>query len=339
MGAIGSAASRSPFSMMYGKLTRPLVWSSTVILTTWASKMSRSRSPTRSYIACISRFSARPRCTSLMSASSALRWRVSSNSRAFSSATLRLPASVVRSRTSASLNACSRSMFWSEISPVARSPTRSGTKTEDLGASPAITRGWPTSADSSLDVVVDDDRLSRLERDLAEAEDLDRARVEADPSFDLVGEVDAFGGCVEDLDIDDLRVEDLLDPVADQVVHRLHLEVLGEAALDVVDERELGVALPGLLEQPSVLERDAQAPGERRQEPQVGVVERVLAVDVLERDHPGRPAPDDQRHEHAGPRRLALDDLRLVVLARAARASRCRTGEARAFRGRASGSR
>ena len=149
-------------------------------------------------------------------------------------------------------------------------------------------------------------------------EDLDRIRVEADPSFDLVGEVDAFGGLVEDLDIDDLCVEDLLDPVADEVVHRLHLEVLGEPSLHVVDERELGVALSGLLEQPRVLERDAQAPGEGRQEPQVGVVEGVLAVDVLERDHPGRLAPDHQRHEHAGPRGLALDRLGLVVLRRAA---------------------
>ena len=166
----------------------------------------------------------------------------------------------------------------------------------------------------SRHILVDDDRLPRLEGGLAEPVDLDRLVVEADPSFDLVGEVDAFGGHVEDLDIDDLRVEDLLDPIADQVIHRLHLEPFGEPPLHVVDERELGVPLSGLLEQTRVLERDAQAPGERHQEPQVGVVEGVLAVDVLERDHAGRLAPDHQRHEHAGPRRLALDRLGLVVL-------------------------
>ncbi len=120
---------------------------------------------------------------------------------------------------------------------------------------------------SSRDVVVHNDRLPRLERHLAEADDLDRVRVEANPSFDLISEMDESVGRVEDLDIDDLRVEDLLDPVADEVVHRLHIEPFGEPPLHVVDERELGVALPGLLEQPSVLERNAKAPRERREAP------------------------------------------------------------------------
>ena len=62
---------------------------------------------------------ATPCWTLLMSASSAFRCRVSSNSRAFSSATLRLPASVFSSWRSDSLKACSRSRFCSEITPVA----------------------------------------------------------------------------------------------------------------------------------------------------------------------------------------------------------------------------
>ena len=64
-------------------------------------------SPTRSYIDCMSSFAARPCWTLLMIASSAARSSVSvsrrfvsSNRRAFSSATLRLEASVVSSRTS-----------------------------------------------------------------------------------------------------------------------------------------------------------------------------------------------------------------------------------------------
>ena len=52
---------------------------------------------------------------------------VSWTSRAFSSATLRLPASVSSSCWSDSLKACSRSMFWSETTPVARPPATSGT--------------------------------------------------------------------------------------------------------------------------------------------------------------------------------------------------------------------
>ena len=63
---------------------------------------------------------------------------------------------------------------------------------------------------------------------------------------------------IDDRDVDDLGFEDLPDPVADEVVHRLHVEMLGQAPLHVVDERELGVALAGFLEQSGVLERDRE---------------------------------------------------------------------------------
>ena len=109
--------------------------------------------------------------------------------------------------------------------------------------------------------------------------------------LDDVREADETVGLVEHGDIDHLRVEDLTESVADEVVHRLHLEVLGEPALHVVDERELGVALAGLLEQPGVLERDAEAAGERREQADVRLAERVLPVDVLERDHARSPCP------------------------------------------------
>ncbi len=82
-----------------------------------------------------------------MSASSAFRCRVSSNSRAFSSATLRLPAIVVSRRTSASLNAFSWSRFWSEIRPVASPPTMRGTKSTDIAGSPEpMSDDSPTSS-------------------------------------------------------------------------------------------------------------------------------------------------------------------------------------------------
>ena len=51
---------------------------------------------------------------------------------------------------------------------------------------------------------------------------------------------------VVDADVDDLGVEDLADLVADEVVHRLHVEVGGEALLDAVDDRQLGRPLVGL---------------------------------------------------------------------------------------------
>ena len=75
-----------------------------------------------------------------------------------------------------------------------------------------------------------------------------------------------FRGPIQDRDVDDLGVEDLLDPVADEVVGRLQPELLREPALYIIDERELGVALARLLEQPRVLERDGQAAGERGQQ-------------------------------------------------------------------------
>ena len=52
--------------------------------------------------------------------------------------------------------------------------------------------------------------------------------------------------------------------VADQVVDRLRVELAGDRLLDAVDQRQLGVPLPRLVDQPRVLERDAEAAGERR---------------------------------------------------------------------------
>ena len=144
MSSIGSSGKRTPRSIVYGKWITPASRSRIPMSTTCASKISCSRSPTRSYIACASSFSASPRCTALISASSALRCRVSSNSRAFSSATLRLPARVVSSRTSLSLNAPARgrgSAARSRRSPARR--RRAGAKTDDFGASPWIDRRLP----------------------------------------------------------------------------------------------------------------------------------------------------------------------------------------------------
>ena len=111
---------------------------------------------------------------------------------------------------------------------------------------------------------------------------------------------------IQDADVHDLRVEDLADPLADEVVHRLHLEVLGERPLHVRDDSELGVALLRLLEQPGVLERDAQAPGDRREQADVGLAERVFPVEVLQRDASGRLAADGERDVHGGSDGLAL---------------------------------
>ena len=75
-------------------------------------------------------------------------------------------------------------------------------------------------------------------------------------------------------------------------------------SLDAVDERELGGALIGLgqqalrlVEEARVLERHAEARGQRHQQPNIGFREGVLAVQVLEGDHAARLAADDERRE------------------------------------------
>jgi hypothetical protein len=103
--------------------------------------------------------------------------------------------------------------------------------------------------------------------------------------------VDKAGLVIEDPDVDDLGVEDRLKPISHEVVHRLPFQPLGEAPLDVVDQRQLGSSLVRLAQQPfrlveqaGVLERDAHAGRERAQQPHVCVVERAR-LQALDHDH------------------------------------------------------
>src|ERR1700694_5335960 len=68
------------------------------------------------------------------------------------------------------------------------------------------------------------------------------------------------------------------DLVADQIVDGLHLQFRRQTFLHAVDDRELGVALLGLLQQalrlveePRVLEGRAQRRGDRREQAQLGL--------------------------------------------------------------------
>ena len=87
---------------------------------------------------------------------------------------------------------------------------------------------------------------------------------------------------------------------ADQV------ELPRDRLADVVDGGELGRPLIGfrqeplrLIEQPGVLEGDRQARAESREQPDVGIGEGVLAIEVLERDDAPRLIADDERHAEA----------------------------------------
>ena len=162
------------------------------------------------------------------------------------------------------------------------------------------------------DVLVDQQRLLAVEHELPEGRHLDRFVAEPLAPLEHVREVEEARGLVVHGDVDDLGVEDLLDLGADDVVDPLRLELAGDRGLDAVDQRELGVPLPGLVDETCVLERHAEAPGERDEEPLVGVGERVLAVDVLERDDAGGSPACEQGHEEPRLRHLAGQHRRVA---------------------------
>ena len=129
---------------------------------------------------------------------------------------------------------------------------------------------------------------------------------------------------IEDRDIDDLGVEDLADLVADEVVHRLHVELGREALLDAGDDGQLGGSLVGLGQQTAglgkqacVLEGDAHARGEGAEKPGVGIVVGV-SLGALQGDDPDDLIAGEDRHAQP---RLVLDaadedrPVRLCLLA------------------------
>ena len=107
-----------------------------------------------------------------------------------------------------------------------------------------------------------------------------------------------------------VRPQEILRPFADPPDHRVEVEQATHLAPQLGERRHLAPAPLRLIEQPHVLQRDAQARGERVQEAGVGLGERVLTIEVLERDPAGGLAAHDERHEQHRLRRLAgADDL------------------------------
>ena len=152
-----------------------------------------------------------------------------------------------------------------------------------MAGSPWIAPRCPDFDGGADGVAVDDERGLRVEHLLPEPDPGQRLVLEAHAALDRVRELDQAIPRVEDADVHDLRVKDLLDLVADEVVHRLRLEARREALLDAVDDRQLGRALlglakedVGLLEQARVREGDAHARRDRRDDLLVGLGERVL---------------------------------------------------------------
>ncbi len=137
-----------------------------------------------------------------------------------------------------------------------------------------------------------------------------------DAALGVVRELDPVRLGVVHRDVHQVGREGVAHQVADEVVHPVEVELGGHGLADLVDGRQLRHALAGLVDQAGVLERDAQAGGQRGQDADVGVGERVLAVEVLERDDAGRLAADEQGRPRRRLRRLALDRARLSELDR-----------------------
>ncbi len=124
--------------------------------------------------------------------------------------------------------------------------------------------------------------------------------------IDLVREADEVGAHVVETDVQVGGVEHAREPLADQLDDRVEFELPSQRVADLVDDGELIVALLGLGqqpfrfgEQPRVLERNAHAGGERRQQALVALAER-LAFDSLERNRAHDPLAGKDRHPEPG---------------------------------------
>ena len=129
--------------------------------------------------------------------------------------------------------------------------------------------------------------------------------------LERVGVVQEARHLVEEHDRDVVVGEDGAQLVADEVDDRLELEFRGDALLDRVDHGQLTGALLGLaqeafglLEQQRALERHTDARSDRRQQSNLRVAVRMLAVEVLEVDAPDHRVASDDRHRHQRFRRL-----------------------------------
>ena len=223
-----------------------------------------------------------------MMASSAARWRVCSTRRTFSRATLRLAASVVQEFEVGVAEGILVVQVLERDEATRLDAHREGHEEDRPGllAGERLRAHLPAHA---RHVAVDQDRLTRLEEPPTEPGRRPRVDEEAIGPLVDVGEGHGLGGAIEHPDHDDLGVEDLAHLVADEVVHRLHVELGGQALLDAVDDGQFRRALVRLAEQPlrlveqaGVLQRRAEARRDRGEQPHVPVVEGVLAVQVLQ---------------------------------------------------------
>ena len=110
----------------------------------------------------------------------------------------------------------------------------------------------------------------------------DRLGLAPDTDLEVVREPNQAGGDVVERHVADVRIERPPHLLADELEQRLQIELARQRLADLVDRRELGEALPGLVDQANVFQGDAEARGQGDQEPDVGLREHVFLVEVLE---------------------------------------------------------
>ena len=148
-----------------------------------------------------------------------------------------------------------------------------------------------------------------------EADQRHRLVREADAALDRVGEAQQTCLRVVDADVDDLRVEDVAELVADEVVDRLQLELAGEPLLHAVDERQLGNTLPCLVQQPRPLQGGRDVLADVRQQLLVLVrVADALRVALHHEDAERLPVGLEGNAEPARVLRDDADELDLALL-------------------------
>ena len=153
--------------------------------------------------------------------------------------------------------------------------------------------------------------LLRLDDDGRQAgAELDRIGVDALAGCDLVREADHVRGLFVEADEERGRREDAAHSLAHQLGDRVEVELAREGGTDLGDDRELRVALLGLgqetlrlVEEPRVLERLAEAGGERAQQAFVGLAE-AIGLEALEGDDAEDAVAGQDRH--AEPRLLRV---------------------------------
>ena len=225
-------------------------------------------------------------------------------------ATPTLAAIVPRSRTSASPKRPSSRVLWTLMTPMASSPTTIGTPTQDSAGVPMARHREPVE----LRRPVEQQRLSRRQ-DARRQTAAHRHRILrlAEAVLDVIREPDDVLGLVLEGHERDVGREGLAHLLADQLEQRREVELRRDRLADPVDRVELRDTLARLVDQPRVLERDAEAGREGRQQPHVAVGERVRPVEVLERDAAADLVADHQRDADDRQGWLALDDRHRAV--------------------------